>query len=206
MEKEPCFCIEGLNLYLEQILVEFEMKPIFYLCKDLKEDWYVVLCANFEEERYIVVKSSMNSISEMLHGKIAMRKLIMIEKFFWEILASENISDDEVTKKDITQLPLQDLPYEDACFQIASKEIEDFTRKFDSMIWEQGTWDVVNYDMKIYIEDHHYLRTDMLLDGLHLRIQKYVQLFEKAAPILQANYSYSYEIESAAETELCYAA
>ena len=75
MDKELCFNIENINLYLEQTLVDYLDIPIFFLCRGEKQ-YYAALCTNIDELSYIVVKLSLMDVYNLLHGSIPMRDVI----------------------------------------------------------------------------------------------------------------------------------
>ena len=61
MNKEKCFIIDEKILYVEKVLVDFENIPIFFLCKSY-DDYYVVLCVDFDNYNYIIVEASLIDI------------------------------------------------------------------------------------------------------------------------------------------------
>ena len=48
MEATLCFNIEGIELYLEQVLVDYNDIPIFFLCTGEREQ-YLALCYDLDE-------------------------------------------------------------------------------------------------------------------------------------------------------------
>lgn len=133
MSDELCFIIDGQKLYMDQILVDYDNIPIFYLCKSGKE-FYLVLCADLEEERYIIVKPSCEEILDMLCGKITMRDTMIVQSFFWEVFAKEEWINDIVVKKDICQMPCDVLPYEGVYFKAVTPQIQEYIQKRKQMI------------------------------------------------------------------------
>lgn len=116
MNKELCFIIDKRKLYLEKVLVEYNDIPIFYLCRS-EEEYYLVLCSNIEEEKYIIVKPAKLEVLDMLNGELAMRDIILHQESFWEVSAGEDISQDRVEIKPIDQIEYEALPYENTfCF------------------------------------------------------------------------------------------
>ena len=69
MSRELCFNIENQDLYLEQVLVDYMDIPIFFLCKN-KKQYYIALCTDIDELRYIVTKLSLSEVYNLLHGKV----------------------------------------------------------------------------------------------------------------------------------------
>lgn len=131
MNKELCFKIENINLYLEQVLVDYIDIPIFFLCKSGKQ-YYISLCTNIDELNYIVVKLSMLDTHNLLHGKIAMRDVILKQTEFWNINSGEEIHSDKITKMEINSIDKNVLPEENACFEILTDKIKNFVQEFDS--------------------------------------------------------------------------
>lgn len=126
---EKCFFIENEYLYLEQVLVEFQETPIFFICSNSK-GFYVALCKNVENAEYYVVNASHSQICDLLDEKISMRDIFLIQSSFWEIKASDEMTDDFVEKKEISQIQKSFLPEEKATFKILTKEIEEFSKSF----------------------------------------------------------------------------
>lgn len=50
---------------------------VFFVCKN-KNVYFIALNIDLDEERYILMRISLNRLSKMLHGKITMRELILI--------------------------------------------------------------------------------------------------------------------------------
>lgn len=130
MDSELCFRIEGIELYLEQVLVDYMDIPIFFLCKG-ESNHYLVLCTDIDELNYIVVKLSMNDVYELLHGKELMRNAILKQKEYWNVISGEEISLDKVEKLSIPELDVSLLPKEDVYFEIVSMKLENYVKKFD---------------------------------------------------------------------------
>ena len=103
MNKELCFNIENLKLYLEQVLVDYMDIPIFFLCKG-ENQYYIALCTDIDELHYIVAKLSLLDVYNLLHGKVPMRDVILKQKEYWNIVSGTDISLDIVTKKKIDTL------------------------------------------------------------------------------------------------------
>lgn len=76
MNSNLCFRIEGIELYLEQVLVDYMDIPIFFLCKD-EGSYYLVLCTDVDELNYIIVRLSMNDVYGLLHGEESIYNTIL---------------------------------------------------------------------------------------------------------------------------------
>lgn len=131
MNKELCFIIDKRKLYLEKVLVEYNDIPIFYLCRS-EEEYYLVLCSNIEEEKYIIVKPAKLEVLDMLNGELAMRDIILHQESFWEVSAGEDISQDRVEIKPIDQIEYEALPYENTFYEIPSPDMEEYVRQFEN--------------------------------------------------------------------------
>ena len=132
MEKELCFYIEGNKLYLEQVLVDYNDVPIFFICKDEKR-YYAVLCSDIEELSYIVINLSEVELYNLLHGKLSMREAFTKQQKYWEVKSGEEIGLDTVICKPIEEMDCSALPQERACFEILTEEVSSYVRKFDNI-------------------------------------------------------------------------
>ena len=146
MCKELCFNIEGVNIYLEQVLVDYMNVPIFFLCSGEKQ-YYLALCTDIEELNYIVVKLSLEDTYNLLHGNITMRKAILKQPEYWDIVSGEEISLDTVEKKNINTIKMDLLPEEGAYFEILTNQIKKFVQNFDNEFFKAD--DFVKSDAKL---------------------------------------------------------
>lgn len=141
MANELCFIINNIELRMEQILVEFDDAPIFYLCKG-DGQLYLVLTKNMDVEEYLVVKISEHEVSDMLHGKVSMRQVIIEQKSYWDVKTGDEITDDEVTEHDIADIPQEVLPYEDACYEVVSDDVKSYLQILDTRLAISATMDM----------------------------------------------------------------
>lgn len=121
--------IEHKPLFLEQVLVDFQDIPIFFLCKN-DSQYYIVLCTDIENLNYAVAKLSMLDTYNLLHGIIPMRDVFLKQTEYWEVVSGDKIGLDTVSKKCISELDNRVLPDADACFQIPSEQIKAFVEQF----------------------------------------------------------------------------
>lgn len=131
VDSELCFRIENIELYLEQVLVDYMDIPIFFLCKG-EDDYYLVLCTDIDELNYIIVKLSMNDVYELLHGGELIRNVILKQEEYWNVISGEEISLDKVGKLSISELDVSLLPKENTYFEIVSTKLENYVKKFDT--------------------------------------------------------------------------
>lgn len=131
MNSNLCFRIEGIELYLEQVLVDYMDIPIFFLCKG-ESNYYLVLCTDIDELNYIIVRLSMNGLYELLHGEEPIRNIILKQKEYWNVISGGEISLDKVEKLSIPELDVSLLPKEDVYFEIVSTKLENYVKKFDT--------------------------------------------------------------------------
>ncbi len=125
MNQELCFCIEGRNLYLEQVLVEYMNIPIFFLCKN-NQQHYLVLCTDMDDFNYLVIELSTSDLYNLLHGNIPMRDVFLKQKEYWEVNSNKNISKDIISKHEIHYLDNSLLPEENAYFQALTEDLKIF--------------------------------------------------------------------------------
>ena len=131
MNSKLCFRIESIELYLEQVLVDYMDIPIFFLCKG-EGNYYLVLCTDIDELNYIIVKLSMNDVYKLLHGEGSIRNIILKQDEYWNVISGEEISLDEIERLSISELDVGLLPKENVYFEIVSTKLENYVKKFDT--------------------------------------------------------------------------
>ena len=131
MNGNLCFRIEGIELYLEQVLVDYMDIPIFFLCKG-ESNHYLVLWTDIDELNYIIVRLSMNDLYELLHGEGSIRNIILKQDEYWNVISGEEIPLDEIERLSISELDVGLLPKENVYFEIVSTKLENYVKKFDT--------------------------------------------------------------------------
>lgn len=148
MNKELCFIINKQELILEQILVDYNNVPVYFICKDNQNQYYVVLCTDIDNEKYIITKTDINKLIKLLKQKITMRDLILSEKEFWEVTAGESIEKDICKKKNISLIDLEDLPYENSYFKVVTTIHKKFLNELEDILFSQQTsWKMVDVEL-----------------------------------------------------------
>ena len=71
---ELCFYIDGEEIYLDKVLVDYEHIPVFFVCSST-DSYYIALCTDIEQLSYILVKVSRADLYAMLQGKHITTKL-----------------------------------------------------------------------------------------------------------------------------------
>lgn len=152
MDRELCFCIENKNIYLEQVLVDYMDIPIFFLCRD-DSQFYVALCTDVEELKYIIVRAAETDLYNLLHGKIPMREIILNQKAYWEVMSGDDVLLDQIINHNINDLDMTLLPEENACFKILTEEMRGYVQQFDNAFFDADkfgkTIDPVFADVKM---------------------------------------------------------
>ena len=139
MNNELCFKIENNDLYLEQVLVDYDNIPIFFLCKG-KEKNYLSLCVDYENYNYIVVEISLFDIYDLLHGNISMRNSILKHKEYWMVFSGEDIEHDIVEYHLMNDIEQNCLPQEGACFKILTESMRQYTEIIDNLLLVQPNY------------------------------------------------------------------
>lgn len=140
MNKQIFFVIDGKELVLDKVLVEFNEAPIFFVCKN-EENFFVSSCVDMEQERYLVAAVKLGNLSKMLHGEITMRDLILKANLFWDITVGEDVSQDIIIEKNVETILPDELPYEGEYLTLATKDLERYVKKIDAILYEEGNWE-----------------------------------------------------------------
>lgn len=117
MDKQLCFVIESTKLFLDKSLVYYNETPIFFVCTDSDNKYYLALCSDLDDLKYIVVKISKKTLLQMMTQEITMRKALLSGNSFWSIKIGSEIKDDVVEHKDASELNYDVLPFEGAYYQ-----------------------------------------------------------------------------------------
>lgn len=180
MEGKEFFKIDGRELVVDKILVDYNGIAVFFVCKDNRDDYYIVSCADIDVEKYIVSKVPLSSLFKMLSGEISMRSLIMQPKTYWEVEAGEDFDSDVVLEKDMSNVPLDELPFEGACLQLATDNLRKYAEKIKRLLYNEN-W---NRNLKSLdsIDECDLCKLTMdysstLLDEGLMKIEQYVSVY-----------------------------
>ena len=141
MEKELCFVIEGTKLYLEQVLVDYNEIPVFYVCSS-DMGWYLVLCTDIDKQIFYVVKVKLLTISDLLEKNITMRGALLSGSLYWEIFSADQVEDDVVNSLKRQQICAEYLPKEGAFFSTFSEELRAYKERVQRKLFEGNDWKV----------------------------------------------------------------
>lgn len=134
MEKILCFHISGVDLFLEQTLVEYNNMPIFFVCSDTNNR-YLILCTDVSEYSYVITQITIDDLYSMLIGKLSMRDSFLNCPIYWEVFSGEDIDSDIVQKNGISYLKEELLPEKDAVFQILDSEVAAYLEKIRAELY-----------------------------------------------------------------------
>ncbi len=100
------------NLYIEYVFLDFYKEPIFFTCVDDQKQLYICLCSEIRgEQRWIITKSNINILQEVVDGKMDMATAFKMNStaFVVERTIEEKEDSFVVSSQDIDPL---DLPKE----------------------------------------------------------------------------------------------
>lgn len=133
MDKEVCFFINGNTLFLDKVLVAFNDTPIFFVCYDDDNNYYIALCTDIEELEYIIVKCSLQSLYQMLVKKIEMREPFVTASHFWYVKAGTSVENDEVQYLEREHMDLGVLPYPNAFYETRNEKDREYVEKIEAI-------------------------------------------------------------------------
>ena len=136
MNKELCFIVDGKELYLEHVLVDFNEIPVFYVCSHDKER-YTVLCTDIENEEYIIVKSPLWRLCDLLNGTLEMKEIFTKENFYWRVKAGDEVADDDVRKEPVDTLEPSLLPDRGAYYAITNEGTKNYLSLLESIVCDE---------------------------------------------------------------------
>lgn len=163
MEKELCFKINSQELFLDQVLVEYNNIPVYYICKNDNEAYYIVLCTDIDEEKYVIVNIQIEDIINLLKQRLTMRDIILEKKTYWDIVAKENIDEDVCKQYDINNIDIEDMPSKESYFLITSQQHKKYLNELESIIQSNDDeWCIISdisitslNELDVDISDHN---------------------------------------------------
>lgn len=176
MDKELCFKINSKELMLVEVLVDYDDIPVYFICKDEMECYYVALCTDIDNDKYIVVKTDIDKIFKLLTSKMTMREMITSENEFWEISAAENIDLDICIQKNISDIDFGVLPCQESYFNLVTKTHKKFLEEIKSLKHKADVWKEVSSNSLVYNE---FLgNNELLYQKIDNKITKEVNILE----------------------------
>ena len=139
-----CFAINGVDLYLDIVLVEYQDIPIFFICKG-KDQYYVILCADIDDMSYVIIKPDLSDVLNMLNGELEIRKLFVKQQKYWEIISGETFEMDEIRYLNIENLDITILPEDNVYYSALTDEVKNYIAKFEEDIFRYdkfSKWDM----------------------------------------------------------------
>lgn len=175
MDKELCFVINEESLYLEVELINFNDVPIFFICKSC-EEYYIALCTDINDAKYILIKTNTIDILDMLDRHITMRDLYSKVDVFWEIECGDCIEVDKATQKKIEEIDSSVLPIENEKYEIFDKTVKKYRDDLLSTI-------INSSDYRLYIKNF----VSNYITALEKSFKNYEQMIETSVSQLNSS-------------------
>ena len=125
----PAFVIGRKRLYVEKILVEFQI-PLLFICRDFWKNKYAVECTDEEYLKYIITDTTNKDILDMLNAKCTMYEFMKRGKKRWFVISGQTIKYDKI--KDLKSFEDKWLPKKDAYYEYISKDIKNYINKLEN--------------------------------------------------------------------------
>ena len=173
------FKIEDKYLFLDKVLIDLNMQPLFFICKDENGLYYICLCTDYEEFCYIIVPSSADEIYQMLSGEITIREVFLNKDYFFSVESYNDLEDHKVKKLDIKDINKDELLYEGKRYKILNQSdiqyLEEIKKEAESKNDAQMARYVLNKDDLVnYVINQYKKKT--AIDISPLKLQKTMYL------------------------------
>lgn len=143
MNKLKCFVLEGKELYLDEVFVDFNDLPIYFSCIS-NDQYYLALCCNYENQDYVVVESSAKEIVEMLTSKIAMRNTFTKKSKHWIVISGEDISLDKIQRVESSYMDEKILPIDGAKYIVTTEGIRQYLNRLESDLYNSTLYTTID--------------------------------------------------------------
>lgn len=124
-DKRLFFKINDEYIYLDIELINFNDIPVFFICKSNK-NYYLALCFDVFDEKYIVIQVKRSLLLKMLDQKITMREIYHTVDSFWEIVYGETLEQDLVKEKAINDIDESVLPIEGEVYEVFDDDVKEY--------------------------------------------------------------------------------
>lgn len=128
-KKNLVFKVNNKELYLDKVLVDFDGLPLYFVCKDEDERYYMALCTDTICYQYILVSVTEMDLYLLLNEKLPMRDIILKQEKYWEIMEDEDGDSVELLK--MSSIIKKNLPKEGAVFKILTEDMKEYVKKFN---------------------------------------------------------------------------
>lgn len=131
MNEQICFKINGMSLYVDEYLVDFDI-PIFYICKNDIGEKFSVVCVNSHSMEYLVSATTNDDILKMLKSEMLLRDFVLKAKKNWYIKSGDSIEEDQVEQ--ISTIPEEFLPKSGEFLDLPNARIQAYQKKIEQEI------------------------------------------------------------------------
>lgn len=152
MDQVLCFHIQDVDLYLEQVLVEYNNIPIFFVCTDFKSR-FLVLCTDTDEYSYYIIRIGIYSLCAMLEGSIPMRNCFTGSPSFWEVISGEEVGEDQVFQRERKDMDISALPDEGACYEVLDQLTKSYYEQVHAELYDANAFMNISIEEETLSED-----------------------------------------------------
>ena len=142
MNNKVCFILEGKELYIDEVFVDFNELPIYFSC--ISDDkYYLALCCEYDNQDYVLVESSSKEIVEMLTARITIRSTFTKKAKHWVVVAGEDITKDEISLINEPYLDENILPKEGAKYAIVTEKVKQYLKRIENDLYRDETYTTI---------------------------------------------------------------
>ena len=142
MNNKVCFILEGKELYMDEVFVDFNELPIYFSCVS-DDKYYLALCCEYDSQDYVLVESSAKEIIEMLTARITMRSTFTKKVKHWVVVAGEDITEDKVSLIHAPYLDENILPKEGAKYTIVTEKTKRYLKHMEHDLYCEESYTTI---------------------------------------------------------------
>lgn len=169
MTNDLFFVINQEQVFIDLELINFNDIPVFFICKS-SEKYYLALCYDLDEEKYIVIETKSTLLLDMLTQKITMRDMYKHVDSFWQIEYGDNPEQDVVYQKQIEELDNTLLPIEGEVYEVFDDDVKEYRDKLLTNIFVTAVY-------KSFKKSYSLLTAS--LENMTSNINQYFETIEK---------------------------
>lgn len=118
--------VDNKKIWIDEVLIDYDGAPIFFVCKDVDEQYYASVCIDFDKEEYIIATTTPKDMVQMLKGEESIRNYFLKGNKFWLARFCNGILIGSVNEKKLNEINMEALPKVGEYLILTTKRMKDY--------------------------------------------------------------------------------
>lgn len=167
------FDLNGKYLFLDSYLVDFDI-PIFYICKDICNYKYAVMCIDSHNDEYIISKTCNKNIKAMLENQLTLRDFMLDSVEKWHTIYDSNMECD--VSNLVSDIEDSKLPEKGVFLELYNKRVMDYLKVIENEIQSED----IELQVQMFFKKYQFYETKTIeIENLNLISDKNISVIMK---------------------------